>query len=663
MQLQPLNSIQATRPAAAAYLHRSEPDSVATPTESFAPGSAAPETKVEPSALAALELKTYVPRDGGYQEVSQYPALDDLQRPTMTRNASGEAVFLFRSEEGLRSVTSGGRLNFTHPLQGKFGGFTVRPDGGLFVKDGATVVALDASGQVEATHPVPEASSLLMSSNGTAYISSDKALQKLGGGPELPLGGAAGHVAELRSGHTVVTEWQQGILRVFDPEGKEVKATPSRISSVSLSPAGRLVYEADQSVHTYDVNTGHETSFHVGSLVKQLLPLAGGKLALLTEKDLTRGDLSIRNADGSEDRSFAIKDGCLMDLQEAPDGKSLLGTINRWDRKPMSTDLVRFDLEEQGLGARLGELLKNQHGQTVIHTVPEREGLVAGVLPEGGVVVVDKRGATVDGQFVGDQPALEARLGKAARLHTTENLLAPVPQDLDARFRRELPIRQSVELGKFYRQQGATRAGTALEFPGEQLDRLPGQDWSGQGQAAMVKALLSVDDDHALKEGILPFGGPGGALVRTSAHELTIELPLGDGKFRSTTLVCEWEDFGGGTHWEESWTHALPIQVGGRHYLCAANDKKQVFFFELDSPRNELKHINLEAQVRSMSLKGGQAVVTTEDGTTLVLKPPQAAGEQVYEGEPPTPEAGATRIIESNQRVQIGGIMVRKKAT
>lgn len=661
MQLSPIHAVKATRPLAAAYLHRQGEPEAGGPAESYAPGPPGDQPRPEPSALASLEIKTYVPRDGGYQEVSQYPALDDLGRPTMARNASGEAVFFFRSEEGLQSVTSGGKLNYTHPIEGKFGGFKVRPDGGAFLKDGDKVVALAPDGRVEATHAVPEGSSLLLSNDGHAWISTDKTLQKLGGGPELPLGGAAGRVAALSSGHTVVTEWQQGILRVFDPRGEEVKATPARVSNASLSPEGRLVYEADKTVHTYDVHTGQESSFQVGTYVKELLPLANGKLAVLTEKDLTRGDLRILTAEGQEERSFAIKDGCLMDLQETADGKSLLGTINRWDRKPSSTDLVRFDLEDQGLGARLGELLRNQHGQTILHTVPEREGLVAGALPDGGVVVVDKRGATVDGQFVGDQKALEARLGKGARLHASENLLEPVPADLDANFRRQLPIRQHAELGSFYRQQGATRAGTALEFPGEQLDQLPGQNWTGQGQAAMVKAILAVENDHALKEGVVPFGGPGGALVRTSAHELTVELPVGDGKFRSTTLVCDWESFEGGTHWEESWTHALPIQVGNRHYLCAANDKKQVFFFELDSPRNELKHLDLETPVRSMALKAGVAVVTTQDGSTLVIKPPQAPGETVYEGEPPGPEGGATRVIESNQRVQIGGVMVRKK--
>ncbi|GMU53029.1 MAG: hypothetical protein AMXMBFR33_21750 [Candidatus Xenobia bacterium] len=647
-----------SRPSTAAYVARPKQvqDSF-QPTEqglepSSGPGAPAP-------ALVPLQIRTYVPCAEGFQEVHQFP-IDRYARPVLSRFPEGKTSFIFPNQDGLHSVQSGGRLNFLNPLpQSGLKGLQVRPeDGHVFVLTDGMLQELDPTGQVLMTRPTAPGQTLLMANTGSIYLSSDETLEKLGG-PSLKVGGPVSRVAELASGHTAVEEWQASVVRVFDPEGKQTLATPSRTMQASLSTSGKLVYSAEDAVHTYDVSTARKTSFPFKGYLEDLLPLANGDLAVHVRSDLTRADLIVLESDGSEKKRFAIKDGCMEDLQATPDGKSLLGTIDRWHRKTTSTDLVRFDLEEDGLGTRLGQLLGNEHGQTVVHSVPEKEGLVAGVLPTGDLVVVERRGAFLNGRPVGDQAALEARLGPGARLHTSDNLLSPNSSDLDGAFRSVISIRPQAELDRFYRGQGGV-PGNTLEFPGAPVERLPGPDLSRQSQAAVVKSLLSVDENQALKEGVLPFGGPGGALLRTSAHELTVELPTGEDKFRSFSLVCEWEDFGGGTHWEESWTHAQPVQVGERYYLCAANDRKQVFFFDLNE-REALIQVDLDSDIRSMALSDGRLVVGAEDGTHLVIEPPRREGDRVYEGDAAVDPGAGNRVIETVERVQVGGVTVRKR--
>lgn len=667
MLIDPTGTAASFRPVAAAFV--TEKRSLPTdPADQFAPGTAsgspaAPE--VAPSSLTPLEFRTYRPVEGGYQEVRQFSVpRGPGPRPVLSRASDGHPSFVFANDEAVYSVASGGEVTFRHPLEGKFGGLLVHPeDGRVFVQVDNRLQELSRQGKLlnEQTLPL-KTRSVLMDPDGQVYLTGESGVRKLSGGPELPLEGAAGHVAELATGHTVVTEWQRGTVRVFDPSGQQQLATDGRVSNLSLSPQGRLVYQSENRVHSYDVPTGRDQSFSVGGYLRDILPLADGRLVLHDQDDLTRADLRVVRADGSEEKKFTIKGGCLMDLQAAPDGKSLLATIDRWDRKPSSTDLVRIDLGSDGLGARLGELLSNQHGQTVIHSVPEKEGLMASFLPNGSVLVVDRKGALLDGQRVGDQAALEARLGIGAQRFVSDNLLDPSGRDLDAAFRDQMTIRPKAELDRFYRQQGAFPSGGALEFPGPRLERLPGPSWEGQGREAVVKSLLATEETNALTGQVLPFGGPGGAVLRTGAHQLEVELPLGEGKFRSLSFLCEGEDFGGGMHWEESWTHALPVQVGERHSLCAANDKNQVFFIDLSHQSPQLKHVTLEHPVRSMSLSGSQVVVTAEDGTTLVIDPPRAPGEKVYEDQPAPVDTGATRVIESHQQVVIGGVRLRKKA-
>ncbi len=647
-----------SRPSTAAYVARPKQvqDSF-QPTEPGLEPSSGP--RAPAPALVPLQIRTYVPRAEGFQEVHQFP-IDRYARPVLSRFPEGKTSFIFPNQDGLHSVQSGGQLNFLYPLPPSgLKGLQVRPqDGHVFVLTEGRLEELDPCGQVLMTRPTAPGQSLHMANTGSIYLSSGETLEKLGG-PSLKVGGPVGKVAELASGHTVVEEWQASVVRVFDPEGKETLVTPSRTMKASLSTAGKLVYSAEDAIHTFDVSSARKTSFPFKDYLEDLLPLANGDLVAHVRSDLTRADVMVLESDGSEKQRFTIKGGCMEDLQATPDGKSLLGTIDRWHRKTTSTDLVRFDLEEDGLGTRLGQLLGNEHGQTVVHSVPEKEGLVAGVLPTGDLVVVERRGAFLNGQPVGDQAALEARLGPGARLHTSDNLLSTNSSDLDAAFRHMIGIRPTAELGRFYRDQGGV-PGSTLEFPGAPVERLPGPDLSRQNQAAVVKSLLSMEESQALKEGVVPFGGPGGAVLRTSAHELTAELPTTEGKFRSYSLVCEWEDFGGGTVWEESWTHAQPVQVGERYYLCAANDRKQVFFFDLNE-REALVKVDLESSVRSMALSDGKLVVGAEDGTHLVIEPPRQAGDKVYEGDAPADPGAGNRVIETVERVQIGGVTVRKR--
>lgn len=654
MLISALTSLPLARPSAAAYVARPR-----EAQDSFQPSG--PEATASPAtpALSPLQLRTYVPAGEGYREVHQFPA-ERYARAELSRFPEGKTSFIFANQDGLHSVQSGGQLNFLHPLPlSGLKGLQVRPqDGHVFVLTEGSLEELDPTGRVLTTREVAPGHSLHMAGTGSVYLSKDKALQKLDG-PTLTVGGPVGRVAELASGHTVVQEWQASQVRVFDPEGKEVMLTPGGTMNASLSAAGKLVYSAEEGIHTFDVSTGRHTSFPFKGYLENLLPLANGDLVVHVRSDLTRADLIVLESDGSEKKRFAIKGGCMEDLQATPDGKALLGTIDRWHRKPSSTDLVRFDLEEDGLGTRLGQLLGNDHGQTVVHSVSEKEGLVAGVLPGGDLVVVERRGAFLNGQPVGDQAALQEKLGAGARLFASDNLLSPDSSDLDAAFRSQITIRPQAELDRFYRDQGAV-PGSTFTFPGARVERLPGPDLSRQNQAAVVKSLLSMSEDQALKEGVVPFPGPGGALLRTSAHELTVELLVAEGKFRSYSLVCEWEDFGGGTVWEESWTHAQPVQVGERYYLCAANDKKQVFFFDLNE-REALVRVDLESAVRSMALSDGKLVVGAEDGTHLVIDPPRQAGDRVYEGDAPADPGAGNRVMESVERVQIGGVTVRKR--
>ncbi len=658
MLISALNSLPLARPSAAAYVAR--PREVEA-QDRFQPGAVeASSSPPAPPALTPLQLRTYVPAGQGYREVHQFPSGDRYNRAVLTRFPEGKTSFVFANQDGLHSVQRGGQVNFLHPLPPTgLKGLQVRPQDGhvLFVADGK-LQELDPTGKVVLTRDVAPGQGLVMADTGSIFLTTDKTLEKLNG-PTLEVGGPVARVAELDSGHTVVEEWQASQVRVFDPDGKEVLLTPSRTFKSSLSAAGKLVYSAEDRIHTFDVSTGRHTSFPFKGYLEHLLPLPNGDLVAHVRSDLTRADLIVLESDGTERKRFAIKGGCMEDLQATPDGKALLGTIDRWHRKPSSTDLVRFDLEEDGLGTRLGQLLGNDHGQTVVHSVSEKEGLVAGVLPGGDLVVVERRGAFLNGQPVGDQAALEEKLGAGARLFASDNLLSPHSSDLDAAFRSQITIRPQAQLDRFYRDQGAV-PGSTFTFPGARVERLPGPDLSRQNQAAVVKSLLSMSEDQALKEGVVPFPGPGGALLRTSAHELTVELPVAEGKFRSYSLVCEWEDFGGGTVWEESWTHAQPVQVGERHYLCAANDKKQVFFFDLND-REALVRVDLESTVRSMALSDGKLVVSAEDGTHLVIEPPRQAGDRVYEGEAPADPGAGNRVIESVERVQIGGVTVRKR--
>lgn len=666
MLIDPVAGAVPLRPVASAFVteKRIQPPD---PADQFAPGTAAPAAAPAAAApaLTPLEFRTYRPVDGKYQEVRQFLVpRGPGPRPVLSRTPEGRAGFVFANDEAVYSVASGGEVNFRHPLEGKYGGLLVHPeDGRVFVRVDQRLQELSREGKLLSEQTLPlETRSVLMDPSGQVYLTSEAGVRPLEGGTELPLEGAAGHVARLATGHTVVTEWQRGTVRVFNPAGEQVLATDGRVSNLSLSPEGRLVYQSDDRVHTYEVPTGRAQSFAVKGYLRDILPLADGRLVLHDQDDLTRADLRVVRPDGSEEKKFTIKGGCLMDLQASPDGKSLLATIDRWDRKPSSTDLVRFDLVSDGLGTRLGEFLANQHGQTVLHSVPEKEGLMASYLPNGSVLVVDRQGATLDGQRVGDQAALEARLGVGAQRFVSDNLLDSSSRDLDAAFRDQMTIRPHAELDRFYRQQGAFPRGGALEFPGPRVDRLPGPGWAAQGRAAVVKNLLAGEKDQAITGQVLPFSGPGKAVLRTGAHKLEVELPVGDGKFRSLSFLCEGEDFGGGMVWEESWTHALPVQVGERYYLCAANDKKEVFFLDLGRESPQLKHVTLDQPVRSMSLSGEQVVVTAEDGTTLVIDPPRAPGDKVFDGEPAPVESGASRVIESRQQVTIGGIRVRKKA-
>ncbi len=660
MNVSPLSYQALSRPSTAAYLAR--PKQAQDSFQPTVPGleqPTGPRAQAQASALAPLQIKTYVPCAEGFQEVHQFP-IDRYARPELSRFPEGKTSFVFPNQDGLHSVQSGGQLNFLHPLPPNgLKGLQVRPqDGHIFVLTEGMLQELDPTGQVLMTRPTAPGQSLQMANTGSIYLSSGETLEKLGGA-SLKVGGPVGRVAELASGHTVVEEWQASVVRVFDPEGKQILATPGRTTKACLSTAGKLVYSAEDAVHTFEVSTARKTSFPFNGYLEHLLPLANGDLAVHVRSDLTRADLIILEGDGSEKKRFAIKDGCMEDLQATPDGKFLLGTIDRWHRKNTSTDLVRFDLEADGLNVRLGQLLRNDHGQTVVHSVPEKEGLVAGVLPTGDLVVVESRGAFLNGRPVGDQAALEARLGRGARLHTGDNLLSPNSSDLDVAFRNLIRIRPQAGLDRFYRGQGGV-PGSTLEFPGAPVERLPGPVLSRQIQAAVVKSLLSTSEDHSLQEGVVPFPGPGGALLRTSAHELTVELPTDDGKFRSYSLVCEWEDFGGGTHWEESWTHAQPVQVGERYYLCAANDRKQVFFFDLNE-REALVQVNLDSAIKNMALSDGRLVVGAEDGTHLVLEPPRREGDRVYEGEGAVDPGAGNRVIETVERVQVGGVTVRKR--